>query len=389
MDQKYNFHLPELVNLFSHELRTPLNAIMGYSALLEKSEHLSPEEQAHLQHISDNGIELLDVINELIELSHIESGNIQLDQQAFDLMKLQESISARFRNKLHRSGIRLLMKEELSRELKIVGDQRKIQTVVNVMINVMLENSHSEEIAIHMDVVRHQSESDRSYLKIQIKDPDSIFSTPMIRRKDGELSVSAKSKSGIGLITCMNLLELMDGSVYSENVGNRSSVIHIQIPVSLNQDKVELPVVNPGEIERKPSSIKALVVDDIPINRTLARIILEMNNIEIIEAVNGQEAVEHFQSLKPDIVLMDISMPVMDGVEAMKAIRQNNDSGAHIPIIAITAGGHTGTRLELIERGFSEYIQKPIKEKELLEKISKFLPSSDMLFPSLSFPMVS
>ncbi|HBQ59602.1 MAG TPA: hypothetical protein DD671_08255 [Balneolaceae bacterium] len=100
-----------------------------------------------------------------------------------------------------------------------------------------------------------------------------------------------------------------------------------------------------------------------------------MKNFKTIEAENGEEALEHYNSQNPDVVLMDISMPVMNGVEAMEKIRMLNNSGKEIPIIAITAGGHGGTRSELLEKGFSEYIQKPFKEKELFEKLSMFLPA--------------
>lgn len=126
----------------------------------------------------------------------------------------------------------------------------------------------------------------------------------------------------------------------------------------------------------KNKGLTALVVDDMSINRSMARIILERNNFKIHEAKNGKEALDRFHKLKPDVVLMDISMPIMNGIEAMKQIRERNKMDSVIPIIAYTSGEHGVSRSELMDQGFSEYILKPFKEKELFEKISMFLPLS-------------
>jgi CheY-like chemotaxis protein len=117
-----------------------------------------------------------------------------------------------------------------------------------------------------------------------------------------------------------------------------------------------------------------LIVDDLKINRNLARVMLERNNFEILEAENGQQAVEHFNGEELDVVLMDICMPVMDGIEAMEKIRAMTKNENGIPIIAFTSGEHKNSKSELLERGFSEYIKKPFKEEDLFDKISKFFP---------------
>jgi CheY-like chemotaxis protein len=117
--------------------------------------------------------------------------------------------------------------------------------------------------------------------------------------------------------------------------------------------------------------LKALIVDDMPINRSLARIFLERNNFEIMEAENGQQALDHYNRQKPDVVLMDICMPVMDGIEAMKRIRKLNTKEGVIPIIAFTSGEHDESKAELMAKGFSDYLLKPFKEKDLYDKLSK------------------
>jgi CheY-like chemotaxis protein len=185
-----------------------------------------------------------------------------------------------------------------------------------------------------------------------------------------------KNGTGLGLTTCQKLVHILDGSLDITSVQEKGTCIVLQIPIGEdagNAVSKEKKYVSKVELNAE-KSLKALIVDDLPINRALARIMLEMKDFEIIEAENGKEALDSYAGNNPDVVLMDISMPVMNGIEAMKKIRKINGTGKDIPIIAITAGGHMGTRSELISKGFSEYIQKPFKEKELFEKISLFLP---------------
>ena len=117
-------------------------------------------------------------------------------------------------------------------------------------------------------------------------------------------------------------------------------------------------------------------MDDVKINRSLARIILERNNFETKEAENGEEALLHFKGEQPDVILMDICMPVMGGIEAMRKIRKLNPANKvnSIPIIAFTSGEHKESRSDLMNKGFSEYLRKPFKEEDLFDKLSQFLP---------------
>lgn len=128
--------------------------------------------------------------------------------------------------------------------------------------------------------------------------------------------------------------------------------------------------------KKDTKALKALIVDDLKFNRSLARIILERNNFETKEAENGEEALLHFEGERPDVILMDICMPVMGGIEAMRKIRKLNPGNKvnSIPIIAFTSGEHKESRSDLLDQGFSDYLKKPFKEEELFDKLSQFLP---------------
>lgn len=136
------------------------------------------------------------------------------------------------------------------------------------------------------------------------------------------------------------------------------------------------PALQHIQPKKDTQALKALIVDDLKINRSLARIMLERNNFVIVEAENGKQALDSFNGQRPDVILMDICMPVMDGIEAMQHIRQKSTGKKDIPIIAFTSGEHKETKSDLLQSGFSEYIRKPFNEKELFDKISLFLPTT-------------
>lgn len=150
---------------------------------------------------------------------------------------------------------------------------------------------------------------------------------------------------------------------------NNNSLLEFQ--TSENGEEEEIAV------QQVPQKLKALIVDDVPVNRLIAKHMLK-EVFDCREAENGEEAVHAFTEEKPDIILMDISMPVMNGVEAFRKIRELANGNKDIPIIAVTTGGPLGNRHELLREGFSEYIQKPVAQQELYEKISCFL--SEALF---------
>lgn len=128
------------------------------------------------------------------------------------------------------------------------------------------------------------------------------------------------------------------------------------------------------KVQLNRERLTALIVDDLALNRALAKVLLEVKQINVIEAENGQQALEYYSRYNPDIILMDICMPVMDGIESMIRIRENNKTSKKIPIIAFTSGEHKSSKMELMKKGFSEYIQKPFKEEDLIAKLGLFLP---------------
>lgn len=381
MNDQEDFQLSKLVEHLSHELRTPLNAILGYSELLEKSKNLDNAEKKHLEKIAASGTQLLDVINDIIEISNIESGKIELEDQVIITNDFISELNSKFHATARLKEIELSVLVDASVWEKFSGDEKKIKTITYSLINNAIKYTEKGKVTVTLSIQDNSSKSDFSTLKVQVADTgigiakdelDHIF------KPFWQVDSEQKRGTGLGLTTCQKLVHILNGDIKIESEVGIGTKVQFQIPVKKHVEK--LSVFESKFADNFPfraKNLKALIVDDLPINRTLARIMLEMKDFQIVEAENGKEAVKYYNGEKPDVVLMDISMPVMDGIEAMEKIRKINGKGKSIPIIAITAGGHAGTRTELIERGFSEYIQKPFRESELFDKISLFLPLSE------------
>lgn len=384
MKEQDQFQLSKLVEHLSHELRTPLGAILGYSELLEKSENLDESEKSHLQKIADSGSHLLDIINDIIEISNIESGNAYLEESIIKTDELVSDLNDEFLQTAKLKEIAFLVSVDSNIKDAFIGDHKKIKTILFTLINNALKFTEKGEVKVDISIAGRADLKTDNYLQVEVRDSGiGIPSDEMqnIFKPFWQADPVGKKGTGLGLTTCQKLVDLLGGSLKIQSEKGSGTNVSLSIPLKeCSSNKADetnemIPASMPG---KAPDSLKALIVDDMPVNRALARIMLEMKDFDVVEAENGKQALDQYKGQKPDVILMDISMPVMDGIEAMERIRKVNGCGKSVPIIAITAGGHTGTRSELIEKGFSEFIQKPFKEKELFEKISLFYPLKGM-----------
>lgn len=367
--------LSGMVEALSHELRTPLTAILGYSELLNKRDNLTDEQKSHIKNITKGGQQLLHIINDIIELSNIDSGKVKLQNEIFEADTLIEDIKKEYGATATMKGLRFDIRSSSISGKSLIGDMDKIHSVLFILLNNAFKYTEKGKITLDISHADKESESINITLEdtgvgIDKEELEHIYQ-PLRHNR-----TTSNVYKGFGMATCKKLITLMDGTIHIESEKGQGTTVEVSIPVKQSimslVKKDHIPMKESASIDSSP---KALIVDDLAMNRTLARIILETRNFITSEAENGKEAVELFCEHKPDVVLMDISMPVMNGVHAMYQIREITDNEAgQVPIIAITAGGHAGSRSDLIEKGFSEYIQKPFCENELIRKISLFLP---------------
>jgi len=367
--------LSGMVEALSHELRTPLNAIIGYSEILDKADNLTEEQKSHIKNITKGGQQLLHIINDIIELSNIDSGKVKLQNEIFESEALIRDIKKEFSDTAEMKGLGFDINSTSLSGKSFIGDREKINSVLFILLNNAFK--FTKKGAITLDLSHTVDQSD--LLNVRIKDTGIGIESAKLEhiyqplRHDRSTSEVYK---GFGMATCKRLISLMGGTIQIDSEVEKGTTVEVTIPVKQSTmslvKKDHAPIKAATSMQSTP---KALIVDDLAMNRTLARIILETRNFTTSEAENGKEAVEQYCEHKPDVVLMDISMPVMNGVDAMNQIRElTNDEEGQLPIIAITAGGHAGSRNDLIDKGFSEYIQKPFRKEELIRKIAMFLP---------------
>lgn len=372
----YQFELSELFDRLSHEIRTPLSAILGYSELLEKSSNLNEDEKDHLNRIASSGGQLLEVINDIIEISNIESGKVEIEPEMIRVDEIFKELRDKFKVQLRYQEVDLVIQKDISVPEFFLVDSKKLQSILFSLVSNAIKFSGKGSIKVGFSFAKSSSQLG---LVVTITDNGSGIKEedmPHIFNPFWQADNEERSGTGLGLTTCKKLVEILGGNIKVKSSYGEGTSVEIKIPVKEATNLSQTPIRSiPLMYSESELSLTALIVDDLPVNRTLARIMLEMKNFKTVEAENGEEALKHYNSENPDVVLMDISMPVMNGIEAMEQIRMLNSSGKEIPIIAVTAGGHGGTRNELLKKGFSEYIQKPFKEKELFDKLSMFLPS--------------
>jgi CheY-like chemotaxis protein len=299
---------------------------------------------------------------------------VKLQNEIVDANILIEEIHREFDDTASMKDLRFEINGSSVNGRSFIGDQEKINSVLFILLNNAFKFTDTGKITLDLSFSEQESEFSNITLKDTGVGIDSEELEHIYQPLRHNRSTSGIYK-GFGMATCKKLVNLMGGTIEIESKKGQGTTVEVSIPVKQSS----LSLVKKDHASEKEqysvnSNPKALIVDDLAMNRTLARIILETHNFITSEAENGKEAVELFCEVKPDVVLMDISMPVLNGVDAMKQIRELTENESEpLPIIAITAGGHAGSRTDLIKKGFSEYIQKPFREEELVRKISMFL----------------
>jgi two-component system sensor histidine kinase EvgS len=367
----------------SHEIRTPMNAILGFSEILE-SRLKDPALQNHVQSIQTSGKTLLRLINDILDLSKIEAGKLELLYKPVDPSRLFRDMETVFKFKVKEKGLEFITEIEKDLpEALILDDVRLRQVLLNLIGNSVkfTDNGH-----IKLSVERIYKEEDRSSLDlifsvedtgigIPAKQVDRIFEE--FRQTEGQ-DVNKYGGTGLGLAITKRLIQMMNGevSVVSQadaskgSTGTVFTVVLKDVDVSsVREDQNES--ADPALMNLKFEPGKILVVDDVELNRSLVEGFLEEHQVLVLQADNGKTAIDKMQKESPNLVLMDLKMPEMDGYEATRIIKKDPVL-KRIPVIALTASVF-GDEEETAARFFDGYIRKPVSKKELFMELVKHL----------------
>ncbi len=373
----------EFLANMSHEIRTPMNAILGFSELLNEK----MEDQVLKQYaasIITSGRILLKLINDVLDLSKIESGKMDLNFSGTDVRKLLEEMKTVFSQKISEKGLNFIIETDPSLPKSIMIDSMRLRQVLLNLTGNAVKFTDSGYIRLKAERLNPESLDRMFDLKICIEDTgqgipvsdqEKIFTA--FTQKTGQ-DHSKYGGTGLGLAIAKKLTSLMDGEIALESqIGKGSAftvILHNITSDTDFQDSLEDSPQISGEFSFSDSVI--LVVDDVFLNRELiSQFLGKYSELKIIHAENGKEAVEKTLEFNPDFILMDIKMPVMDGIEAIKEIRKYEEY-ASTPIAALTASVFEEERITR-EADIQGYMHKPVSRTDLLKLLSKYLGSPE------------
>jgi PAS domain S-box-containing protein len=368
----------------SHELRTPLNAILGFSQILSSSESLTLQEREQIEIINRSGQHLLALINDVLSMSKIEAGRITLNENCFDLYGLLDSLKDMLQLKAKSKGLQLAFEYAKDIPQYVETDESKLRQVLINLLGNAIKFTQQGMVMLRVSVVPDQSSvaSGFKQLTIQFEVSDTgcgiapeeldILFEPFGQTKAGCKSIEG---TGLGLPISREFVRLMGGDITVNSTLGQGSIFTFDIKASLAYSadiETTVPSLRVIGLEPNQPNYRILIVEDIEQNRLLLVQLLAPLGFEVREAINGQEAVAMWQSWQPDLIVMDMKMPVMDGYEATKQIRLAPNSEDTI-IIALTASAFEEEREDILKAGCNDFISKPFRAEILYEKIALHL----------------
>jgi PAS domain S-box-containing protein len=360
----------------SHEIRTPMNGILGFTELLKEPNLTVEKQQDFIQTIQISGSRMLNTINSIVDMSKIDSGLMKVDIKETNINAKIEFIYKFFKPEVEIKGLQFLIKNSLPTNEAIINtDNEKFYAILTNLVKNAIKFTYEGSIEFGY-------EKKRNYLEFFVKDTgvgisqnqkELIFE----RFRQGSESINRKYEgSGLGLSICKSYVEMLSGKIWVESEEGKGSTFYFTIPyIAVSEEKTPIiNVVSEKNEEVEIKKLKILVADDDEISYILLNRGLKKINYDIFDAKTGVEAVEACRNNPDlDLILMDIKMPVMDGYEATRQIRQFNKD---VIIIAQTAYALAGESEKAIDAGCNDYISKPINMTALFELIKKHFNKS-------------
>ena len=362
----------------SHEIRTPMNAILGYSQLMMRDPDLGTESKTNLSIINRSGEHLLALINDILDMSKIEAGRMALNPVAFDLPSLLEDMTGMLCLRAEGKGLGFKIALAGEKVRYLLADESKLRHVFINLLGNAIKFTESGGITARVSIERRSQ--DGLWLVVTVEDSGvGIASDEMTKLfqpfTQTQSGVNKQSGTGLGLAISSEFIRLMGGTINVTSQVGRGSAFRFEVPVEPGD-----PTAVPDRADRRSviglqpgqPAPRVLIVDDDQNNRSWLHKLLDSLGFCLREAENGQEAVRLCAEWNPQLVLMDIRMPVMNGLEATRRIREN-PGGASISIIALTASVMGTEQCEILRVGANDYLAKPCREHELLAKLQAHL----------------
>lgn len=358
----------------SHEIRTPLNAIMGMSRELAKTD-LTAKQLSFLEAVNSAGEQLLVVINDILDISKIQAGKLHIESIPFRLAEIGERVKQVMSHRAEEKGISLNWSIDAGVHPVLIGDPYRLNQVLLNLVSNAIKFTERGNVRVHCQV--ENENTTRQTISFTVQDTGIGMEKEFTQRifenfSQEDRTVARKfGGTGLGMSISKQLVGLMNGEIEVESEKGVGTKVYFHLPFRKGAE-TDISVKDQAPIDSGVLNGKRiLLAEDNEMNRLVATTVLEHYGAQIIEVINGQEALEAIRKDSYDLVLMDVQMPVMDGLEATRRIRR--DLQSTVPILALTANAIKGENEICFAAGMNDYLTKPFKEEDLVGLMSKWL----------------
>jgi len=354
----------------SHELRTPLNAILGFSQIMQNKEGRSEDDRQTLDIINRSGDYLLQLINDILDMSKIEAGQMGLETEDLDLAALVRDVTDIIRVRAEAKGLKLVVEQSALFPTYIHGDSAKLRQIFINLLSNAVKFTDTGKVILKLDAQESQNQHINLLCIVQDSGPgiDTVNLERIFLPFEQLASSSTQQGTGLGLSITRQFVELMNGKVSVENIPEGGAVFKFSIDVDAAQNPVitntkpllpKIIGIEPGQGE-----LRILIAEDQPLNQLLLKTLLLSVGFEVRVADDGQQAVELFEKWHPHFIWMDLRMPVMDGMTAIQKIRAL-PTGDQVKISILTASALRSQMMGSLDKGADDVLYKPFKQKEI------------------------
>ncbi len=363
----------------SHELRTPMNAILGFTQLMVRDRQAHDEFREHLGIISRSGEHLLALINDVLEMSRIEAGQLVLNESCFNLHRLLRSLNDMFALKASQKGLNLQNVRDANVPYYVCGDEAKLRQILINLLGNAIKFTNNGSVTLRVQALPASDQGSKISLRLEVEDTGCGIPTSDLESVFEAFMQTEKGRNaqgtGLGLSISRQFARLMGGNITAHSTLNQGTTFTCEVLLQVvdSLDLVESETTRHViSLEPGQSTYRILVVEDVLENRQLLVKLLESVGFEVCAVENGAEAIAMWQEWHPHLIWMDIQMPVMDGYTATQQIRATA-GGEDVTIIALTAAAFEQDCQASMQAGCNDHVAKPFTETILFEKMAQYL----------------
>ena len=383
----------EFLAVMSHEVRTPLHGILGTTSLLKRAD-LSQTERRYAQTIQDSGESLLDIVDNILDLARVEAGAMEVKRGRFLPRELLDSVELLWESRVREKDLEYFTRVEPGVPSVLIGDIDRIREILNNLVSNAVKFTDRGYLAVKLSYDRPAEHDQDGHARLRFEVSDSGVgiapedqSRLFGRFEQGDTSLTREhGGSGLGLAICKELTALLGGEIGVSSTPGKGSRFWFNVscwvpkenglPVPAGRLLSSEPLTASDIVMTNVAPINVLVAEDCTTNQMIIHDILEYNGHNVDIVPNGQEAIEAALSGKYQLILMDVRMPIVDGLQATSEIRKAMQGAPRIPIVALTAHAMSGDRDQCLAAGMDDYVSKPFTIAQITEVIAKHVSLS-------------